>query len=371
MIKADPDSRESVVSIRGVTKKFNNQTILDNLDLTIKSGEFLTLLGPSGCGKSTTLNVVAGFITPDGGDVYLRGRHANHLAPRYRDLGMVFQSWALFPHMTVFDNVAYGLRARKVDASSIAKKVSRMLDMVRLGAAEHKYPSQLSGGMQQRVALARALVNDPDVLLLDEPLSNLDANLRKEMQVEIKRIHSELNVTTLLVTHSQEEALVMSDNVAVMRGGKIEQLASPMELYRNPKNSFVCKFLGEANFFVGKIEGVDPKEIKISVGGLPMTAARNADDSTVIGKTMKIGLRPEWISLHSSADTADKSENTFVGTVTSTTFLGDRVNYEIKVGDVDLSASLSPRFTGEIFKPNDPIVVSFPSRCLQVLEEVQ
>ena len=210
---------ESILRFENVSKTFQGQVVLDNLSLEMKHGEFLTLLGPSGCGKTTSLNLVAGLIQPDQGTVFLRGKSANALPPRRRGLGLVFQSWALFPHLNVFDNIAYGLKIRSTKSAEIAQRVKEILDLVRLPGIEKKFPSQLSGGMQQRVALARALVTRPDLLLLDEPLSNLDAALRKEMQVELRRIHSELNVSTLLVTHSQEEALVMSDRIAVMRRG--------------------------------------------------------------------------------------------------------------------------------------------------------
>ena len=225
-MRAAPDS---ILRFENVSKTFQGQVVLDNLSLEMRQGEFLTLLGPSGCGKTTSLNLVAGLIQPDSGTVFLRGQAANALPPRERGLGLVFQSWALFPHLNVFDNIAYGLKVRSVSGHRDQRqRVTEMLDLVRLPGIEQKFPSQLSGGMQQRVALARALVTRPDLLLLDEPLSNLDAALRKEMQVELRRIHSELNVSTLLVTHSQEEALVMSDRIAVMRRGKIECIDTPV-----------------------------------------------------------------------------------------------------------------------------------------------
>ena len=217
----------TILCLKQLTKRYGREIVLRGIDLSMRRGEFLTLLGPSGCGKTTTLNLIAGLLRPDGGTILLRGVIANDVSPRRRDIGIVFQSWALFPHMTVFENVAYGLRVRRVSRQEIVQRVGEMLDIVRLPGQGDKYPSQLSGGMQQRVALARALVTHPDLLLLDEPLSNLDAALRKEMQSELRRIHDEIQVSTLLVTHSQEEALVMSDRIAVMRGGSIVGLDTP------------------------------------------------------------------------------------------------------------------------------------------------
>src|SRR5918993_558328 len=227
---------DTVLQLESVSKAFQAQPVVRGVSLEMRRGEFLTLLGPSGCGKTTTLNLVAGLLQPDSVTVFLRGEPANALPPRRRGLGMVFQSWALFPHLNVFDNVAYGLSVRSVPSAEIGARVGAMLELVRLPGVEGRFPSQLSGGMQQRVALARALITRPDLLLLDEPLSNLDAALRKEMQVELRRIHRELNVSTLLVTHSQEEALVMSDRIAVMRSGRIECVDSPQRVYNNPPN---------------------------------------------------------------------------------------------------------------------------------------
>ncbi|MBI4280197.1 MAG: ABC transporter ATP-binding protein, partial [Armatimonadetes bacterium] len=235
---------DPILRLEAVSKTLGRQQVLRDFNLSIQPGEFVTLLGPSGCGKSTTLNLIAGLLRPDEGAIYLRGNLVNHVEPRKRRLGMVFQSWALFPHMTVYDNVAFGLQMKGWSRSAIERRVREMLELVRLPAVGDKYPSQLSGGMQQRVALARALADEPDILLLDEPLSNLDARLRKEMQVELKRIHERLGVTTLFVTHSQEEALVMSDRVAVMNTGRIVRMGAPVEVYNNPRSRFVCTFLG-------------------------------------------------------------------------------------------------------------------------------
>ena len=322
----DPDARTlmpgPILRLSGVAKNFQAQRVLHALDLEIAEGQFLTLLGPSGCGKTTTLNLVAGFLRPDEGEIFLRGQRATHLPPQKRRLGMVFQSWALFPHLTVFENVAYGLRMQKAAAADIARRVAAMLELVRLPAAAEKYPSQLSGGMQQRVALARALVTEPDLLLLDEPLSNLDAALRKEMQVEIKQIHERLGVSTLLVTHSQEEALVMSDRIAVMRAGRIERIDTPDAIYNDPRTAFVCSFLGEANVLDGIVEGD-----ALCVGPLCIPAPAGL----ATGARQKFAVRPEHIAV-----VPETQAGAIAGTVVDAIFKGSNVTWRVDCGGTDL-----------------------------------
>jgi putative spermidine/putrescine transport system ATP-binding protein len=282
---------ESILRFENVTKIFQGQVVLNNLSLEMRKGEFLTLLGPSGCGKTTSLNLVAGLLQPDSGTVFLRGQIANTLPPRKRGLGLVFQSWALFPHLNAFDNIAYGLKVRGATDSEVRTRVTAMLDLVRLPGVEQKFPSQLSGGMQQRVALARALVTQPDLLLLDEPLSNLDAALRKEMQIELRRIHSELNVSTLLVTHSQEEALIMSDRIAVMRRGRIECIDTPSVVYNRPPNEFVCTFVGDANIFRCEVEQVSGGEAMLKWGAVRFVVA--APSGLAGNQMLTVAIRPE------------------------------------------------------------------------------
>ncbi len=332
-----------ILRMRGVDKTFQHQHVLVELDLDIGQGEFLTLLGPSGCGKSTTLNIVAGLLQPDRGEVSLRGTRANDLPPQRRRLGMVFQSWALFPHMTVLDNVAYGLRMQGVrDAAELRRRVGRMLDLVRLPGAEGKFPSQLSGGMQQRVALARALITEPDLLLLDEPLSNLDAGLRKEMQVELKRIHEQLQVSTLLVTHSQEEALVMSDRIAVMRAGRIARIDTPQNVYHDPRSAFVCRFVGDANLMAASVLGADGDGLRLrTASGLELQAP--AVPGWSAGQEIAIALRPEVFVLGAAAEAAD---TTWEAVVTDTIFLGSAVTYEVEAGTEKLVVFSIPQATG-------------------------
>jgi ABC-type Fe3+/spermidine/putrescine transport system ATPase subunit len=351
----------SILRFENVSKVFQGQVVLNELSLEMRQGEFLTLLGPSGCGKTTSLNLVAGLIQPDRGTVYLRGEAANTLPPRKRGLGLVFQSWALFPHLNAFDNIAYGLKIRSVPDAEIRTRVKEMLDLVRLPGIEQKFPSQLSGGMQQRVALARALVTRPDLLLLDEPLSNLDAALRKEMQVELRRIHSELNVSTLLVTHSQEEALVMSDRIAVMRRGKIECIDGPDSVYNRPPNEFVCTFVGDANILRCEVEQVAGREAMLRRGALRFAAAAPA--GVAAGQKLTVAIRPENVILHRVAEA-----NAHEGRVKDVIFKGSHIDYVIAVGGDDLHVLALPPIDGAPFAPGEQVCFSFPRTRVIALE---
>jgi ABC-type Fe3+/spermidine/putrescine transport system ATPase subunit len=344
-----------ILRFEKVTKTFQGQVVLDNLSLEMKKGEFLTLLGPSGCGKTTSLNLVAGLLKPDRGIVYLRGQNANEIPSRKRDLGLVFQSWALFPHLNVFENVSYGLKIRSVADKEIIKRVSDILELVKLPGIEHKYPSQLSGGMQQRVALARALVTQPDLLLLDEPLSNLDAALRKEMQVELRRIHSELSVSTLLVTHSQEEALVMSDRIAVMRRGIIEAIDTPDQIYNFPPNEFVCTFIGDANVFNGIFKEVVGKEAIIDCGGLEVFI--NKPPSLSIGSQVKMAVRPENIKLQRSPGSEEKTN---LARIKDIIFKGSQFLYILTIGKIEFQALSLPPVADLPFGIDEDVYVVIP-----------
>jgi ABC-type Fe3+/spermidine/putrescine transport system ATPase subunit len=278
---------EPDVELRAVTKRFDDVTAVDRLDLAVRHGEFLSLLGPSGCGKTTTLRLVAGFERPDEGSVLIDGADVGSLPPYKRDVNTVFQSYALFPHLSVLDNVSYGLKQTGVRKGARASRARELLELVHLGQVESRKPRQLSGGQQQRVALARALAKGPKVLLLDEPLGALDLKLRKEMQVFLKRLHRELGMTFVYVTHDQEEALAMSDRVAVMNRGKIEQLGPPREIYDSPATAFVADFIGETNFIRrnGSVIAVRPERVRVarSGGGL----AGEVVAAMVIGPTMQ------------------------------------------------------------------------------------
>ena len=350
--------RDCVLEFAAVSKSYQGQPVLQALDLAIGRGEFLTLLGPSGCGKTTSLNLVAGLLQPDSGTIFLRGKPANTLSPQRRGLGLVFQSWALFPHMTVFDNVGYGLKIRGVAAAESKRRVGAMLDLVRLPHAADRFPSQLSGGMQQRVALARALVTGPDLLLLDEPLSNLDAALRKEMQIEIRRIHGELGISTLLVTHSQEEALVMSDRIAVMRQGRIACIGTPDHVYNHPPTEFVCSFLGDASILECRVERRDDTGVHLVCGTLRMTIGQECGIAT--GQTLTVAIRPERIELREAS-----SEAGVAAVVQDAVFRGSNIAYRVLAGTQELQVLTLPSRDGGRFARGEPVrVVLHPSAVI-------
>ena len=248
---------ENIISLRNIVVEFDGEKILKNIDLDIRDKEFVTLLGPSGCGKTTTLRIIGGFLTPTSGDVMLDGRRINDLPPHKRDVNTVFQKYALFPHLNVYENIAFGLRIKKVSEKEIVRRVGEMLELVNLTGFEKRSIQRLSGGQQQRVAIARALVNHPKILLLDEPLGALDLKLRKDMQTELRKIQQALELTFVYVTHDQEEALTMSDKIVVMNAGEIQQIGTPTEIYRYPVNEFVANFIGETNIIDGVMQGDD------------------------------------------------------------------------------------------------------------------
>ena len=286
-------SANAVVELRGVTKRFGELVAVDAVDLEVRDGEFLSLLGPSGCGKTTTLRLIAGFEQPDEGELRLGGRDVARQPPYRREVNTVFQSYALFPHLSVLDNVAYGLKQRGAPRGERRRKALEALELVRLSGVERRKPRQLSGGQQQRVALARALVMEPKVLLLDEPLGALDLRVRKQLQIELKRIQHEVGITFVYVTHDQEEALAMSDRVAVMNGGRIEQLGAPQDIYDRPAGSFVAGFIGDTNFIRrnGSVVAVRPEEIDLErdAGRMPATVIT----TMVIGPAVQCLVRTD------------------------------------------------------------------------------
>ena len=290
--------------------------------LTIEPGSFVTLLGPSGCGKTTTLRMIAGFESPDEGEIYLGDEAINALTPNKRDTAMVFQSYALLPHYNVFDNVAYGLKLRKVPKDEIQKRVMRILDLVELTGMEGRMTNQLSGGQQQRVALARALVIEPSVLLFDEPLSNLDAKLRVSMRTEIRRIQQEVGITAIYVTHDQSEAMALSDNIIIMNKGVVAQMGSPQDIYYHPNSEFVADFIGEANFLKGTLDQMDGDHALLTVENHP--ARVPAKEGMERGKEYTVVLRPESACL--------KDEGGLPCQVTLSCFMGSYQNYHVKVG---------------------------------------
>jgi len=308
------------VIIKKAVKKYGNFVALNGVDLDIKPGEFFTLLGPSGCGKTTLLRMIAGFNTVDGGEIYFDEKLLNNVEAHKRDIGMVFQNYAIFPHLTVAENVAYGLKAKKVPKAEIGSRVEEALELVQIGKLKDRKPNELSGGQQQRVALARAFVIEPSVLLMDEPLSNLDAKLRVQMRTVIKKLQRRLGITTVYVTHDQEEALAISDRIAVMKDGNIMQVGTPEEIYKHPQNTFVAGFIGVSNFVSCEVAGNDPQKAQVAIKGectieMKLRAPYSGEGI--------ISARPEQLFF--------SEKEGLPGRITLSTFLGDFIEYEIEL----------------------------------------
>jgi spermidine/putrescine ABC transporter ATP-binding subunit len=321
--KTDPMSNDApAVELRGVGRRFGDAVAVESIDLDLAQGEFFALLGPSGCGKTTTLRMIGGFELPTTGRIFLDGRDVTTLPPFRRNVNTVFQSYALFPHLSVFDNVAFGLRRTGVSSADIKKRVGSHLEMVGLAGFGKRRPGQLSGGQQQRVALARALVNQPKVLLLDEPMGALDAKIRKTMQEELKRIQREVGITFLYVTHDQAEAMSMADRLGVMNAGLIEDMGAPERVYDHPATQFVAEFLGTCNILPTTSSG---KALTLPDGGAVEVA--NADSSGVLSRGARVGIRPEKFTI--VAGDGPKKPNTVTGTVVSVTYLGASTDYEV------------------------------------------
>ena len=325
--------------------------------LTIEPGSFVTLLGPSGCGKTTTLRMIAGFESPDEGEIYLGDEPINALTPNKRDTAMVFQSYALLPHYNVFDNVAYGLKLRKVPKDEIRERVMHILDLVELTGMEGRMTNQLSGGQQQRVALARALVIEPSVLLFDEPLSNLDAKLRVTMRTEIRRIQQEVGITAIYVTHDQSEAMALSDRIIIMRSGVVEQIGSPQEIYYHPVNEFVADFIGEANFLKGRLEALSDNRAQLNVSGDICHAA--PVPGMEVGRDYTIVLRPEAASL--------AEEGGLPCEVVLSCFMGSYQNYHVKVGDTLVKLTDPNPKNKRIYKVGERCRLVFDPESVHVL----
>jgi iron(III) transport system ATP-binding protein len=327
------------VELRGIRKAYGKLTVADGIDLAIAHGELVCLLGPSGCGKTTTLRLIAGFMAPDAGEIRvgdkLLSSAGNALPPERRNMSMIFQSYALWPHMTVAENVAYGLTLRRMPRPEIEKRVATMLGVAKLQALASRYPGELSGGQQQRVALARALAVEPETLLLDEPLSNLDTNLREEMRFEIRRLHDEFRYTTVYVTHDQLEAMTTADRIVVMNAGSIEQIGAPEDVFQRPQTEFVARFLGGTNILRGPI---DAGALRIGP-----TAIAWSDGTQAEGQEGLISIRPHEITL-----TAQPAEgpNTTIGTILRHTYIGAQRDYLVAIGDTQLRviAPLAPHF---------------------------
>ncbi len=324
-----PTTRRGHIVLNHIAKRFGHRVGITDLNLDIAPGEFFTILGPSGCGKTTTLMMLAGFTNPDFGDIVLDGRHMNHVAPQERDIGVVFQNYVLFPHMTVAQNLAFPLEVRKMAKADIDQRIAEVLALVRLSTPDH-LPSQLSGGQQQRVAIARSVIFDPPVLLMDEPLGALDRNLRAHLQVELRSLQQRLGITVVYVTHDQEEAMSMSDRVAIMHEGRLEQVGTPRALYETPASLFVANFLGENNIVSGVV--VSPDVVVLDNG------ARIDTKTHAIGvnQQVTVSIRPERLELKTDTD------NRLQGQIRTVVFLGSHITYHVDIGEVGVVAVRVP-----------------------------
>jgi len=358
------------VELNKVFKVYNGETAVRGVDLRVRRGEFFCLLGPSGCGKSTTLRMIGGFEMPTAGEVTIRGRSMTNVPPNRRPVNTVFQSYALFSHLSVWENIAFGLRIKNCSKSELQDRVKEALKLVRMESFAPRYPAQLSGGQQQRVALARALINRPAVLLLDEPLGALDFKLRKEMQVELSTLHRELGMTFIMVTHDQEEALSLSERIAVMHEGKIEQVGSPQEIYERPETPFVADFIGDTNLFRGKVTDIDRNMLRVqTTKGMqilvqpPEPWAASAKNTQVV-----ISLRPEkvYISLYPP----DVRVNCFEGRLRNVMYLGTHVYYVIDLNSGDRVTVLQPNTAGSLPEADTPIYTYWATTdCLALVDQ--
>jgi spermidine/putrescine transport system ATP-binding protein len=344
------------VELRNVSKRFGSYTAVDNITLAIGAGEFLTLLGPSGCGKTTLLRMISGFETPTEGAVILNGQDVTHFPPYRRDVNQVFQSYALFPHLSVADNIAFGLKMKKVSRDEIRQRVTAAADLVSLTGMEDRKPGQLSGGQRQRVALARAIVLEPQVLLLDEPLSALDAKLRHAMQIELKRLQKMLGITFVFVTHDQDEALTMSDRIAVINQGKVEQLGSAAEIYHKPRTTFVANFIGQANILQAQLVRHDGAGARVTLeGGIELQL--DATDLPADPGPLLISIRPEKIHLQRPQPQTASGDNTFAAKVIDEIFRGAVAQLHLETaGGLRLTAMVANEsVTQQSFHPGDTV----------------
>ncbi len=351
------------VELRGLTKRFDDAVAVDSIDALIHAGEFFSLLGPSGCGKTTTLRMVAGFERPTAGEILLDGVDVAQVPPHRRNVHTVFQNYALFPHLNVFDNVAFGLRRRRVPKAEVARRVDEAIELVELSGLGGRRPTQLSGGQQQRVALARALVLRPALLLLDEPLGALDAKIRKQLRIELKALQEEVGITFVFVTHDQEEALSMSDRVAVMSNGRIEQVGTPADVYEEPGTVFVADFLGVSNLMDAHAVDGGPAHCTISIGEFTLRAA--CGDTTARGP-VKVVARPERLSLIEHG--ADQPDNCLPGMVERTVYVGASLQVMVRLATgAQLQASVANTGAGGDFAQGTPVAVHVPADALRVL----
>jgi spermidine/putrescine transport system ATP-binding protein len=354
------------VHLRSLTKRYDETTAVDSIDASINAGEFFSLLGPSGCGKTTTLRMIAGFVRPTSGEILLDGVDVAQVPPHRRNVHTVFQNYALFPHLNVFDNIAFGLRRQKIGKNDVRRRVEEALELVELGGMAARRPQQLSGGQQQRVALARALVLRPAVLLLDEPLGALDAKIRKQLRLELKALQEEVGITFVFVTHDQEEALSMSDRVAVMSAGRIEQIGTPAEVYENPATVFVADFLGVSNLMDAESSSAGPGECAVRVGDFTLRAA--CGDLTARGP-VKIVARPERVLL---LEHGAETENCLPGMIERTVYVGASLQVIVRLATgAVLQASVTNTGAQSAHAQGTPVQVHIPADALRVLGSPQ
>ena len=361
-----PETSDFLVEFESVQKSYDGETlVVKDLNLKVARGEFLTMLGPSGSGKTTVLMMVAGFEPATHGEIHLDGVPINNVPPHKRGIGMVFQNYALFPHMTVFENLAFPLQVRRMGKAEVESKVQRALDMVRLGGFGHRRPGQLSGGQQQRVAVARALVFEPTLVLMDEPLGALDKNLREEMQYEIKHIHENLGVTMIYVTHDQSEALTMSNRIAVFDDGVIQQLATPESLYENPENAFVAGFIGENNRLMGRVTKMNGQScsVEVDAGGSVQALAINVDG---VGTRTTLSLRPERVTINPAEGSCP---NVFDAKVEELIYLGDHMRTRVSVCGHDDFIVKVPNSSGNVnLTPGEMVKVGWMAEDCRALD---
>lgn len=346
------------IDIENVTKRFGALAAISEVTLAIDEGELFTLLGPSGCGKSTLLRTIAGFYNPDEGEICFDGQRINEVPPNERGIGMVFQNFALWPHMTAFQNVAYGLKLRNIGRSEITERVEKVLDSVKLTGLGERYPGQLSGGQQQRVALARALVLSPKILLLDEPLSNLDAKVRVQVRQEIRKLQKQLGITTMYVTHDQEEALTLSDRIAVLNQGKVFQVGPPKTLYECPTNRFVADFLGINNIIDGTISVVSTKERRLRVKTAAGELSALLDDRLQVGDRCILCIRPENAMLNGE-ETPER--NLLKGRITFAAYLGNTLRYDVETApNIIFKVDIRDPWHHELLPTGNAVTITFP-----------
>ena len=352
----------SEVRLTQLRKTFGATTAVESIDLQVASGEFFSLLGPSGCGKTTTLRMIAGFVRPTSGSIRIAGTDVTALPPERRGLGIVFQNYAIFPHMHVFDNIAFGLRMRKLPQAEIGRRVAAALEQVGLDGYAARYQRQLSGGEQQRVALARVLVTEPNILLLDEPLSALDKKLREEMKYWIKELQKSLGITTVYVTHDQGEALTMSDRIAVMSGGAIMQIGTPREIYEHPVNRFVTEFIGESNILTVRVAGTGTAGTRLALGPHAFPFPRR--EGLVAGAEVSLAIRPEQVLLGAEAEAAPES---LPARVRDLSYQGAILRYRLDLEGQSLIAETPNRSDRRVYTPGDEVRIAWLSGCGEIL----